>query len=248
MVKTIIISGDQITIRAISDLIGASCPEISIDAMTTDLKNGVHIINTNQPDLLILDTFLSDGSGFDLLNHFENPDFRVIFISEYAEYAIKAIEHNAYGYLLKPLIEKKFTAAVNKAKNRVEQDEKLQMKLLEHAMNEIKAEENIILRTSEQIHSVKPSEIVRVEAGGNYSTFYLDDERKVMVSKPTKDYEGILIRNDFFRIHKSHLINIRKMSYFDKAEGGSVIMMDGSSVPVASRKRDAVIEILENTG
>ena len=112
-------------------------------------------------------------------------------------------------------------------------------------MEEMKSTENIILRTSDQIHSVKPSEIIRLEADGHYSTFYLSDGRKVIVSKPTSEYADILIENGFFRIHKSHLINMRKLSYFNKAEGGSVVMVDGSNVPVASRKRDAVIELLE---
>ena len=246
MVKAIIISGDQASACEVERLVKMSCPDISIDAIVSDVKTGVSGINKHQPDLLILDTMLQDGSGFDLLRHFENPDFKVIFISEYPEYAIKAIEHNANGYLLKPLVEKKLTPAINKVKNSIEQEEKFQMKLLEQTMKEIKAEENIILRTNEQIHSVKPTDIMRVEAGGNYSTFFMTDGRKVLVSRPLSDYEDILTRNDFFRIHKSHLINIKKMSYFDKTEGGSIVMTDGSCIPVASRKRDAVIELLEN--
>ncbi len=245
MIKAIIISGDRSSIEQVSTLIAASCPDIIIDATACELNKSVSILNSYQPDLLILDTFLTDGSGFDLLNHFENPDFKTIFISEYPEYAIKAIEYNASGYLLKPINEKKFTASINKVKNRIEKEEKLQLKLLDRTMHEIKSEENIILRTNEQIHSVKPSDIIRLEADGNYSTFYMIDGRKVIVSKPTSDYEEILVENGFFRIHKSHLINMRKLSYFDKAEGGSVVMVDGSNVPVASRKRDAVIELLE---
>ncbi|MEZ5083978.1 MAG: LytTR family DNA-binding domain-containing protein [Bacteroidales bacterium] len=245
MIKAIIISGDRSSIEQVSTLISASCPDIGIDATASELNKSVSIINSYQPDLLILDTFLTDGSGFDLLNHFENPDFKTIFISEYPEYAIKAIEYSASGYLLKPINEKKFTASVNKVKNMIEKEEKLQLRLLDHTMHEIKSEENIILRTNEQIHSVKPSDIIRLEADGNYSTFYMNDGRKVIVSKPTSDFEEILVENGFFRIHKSHLINMRKLSYFEKAEGGSVVMMDGSSVPVASRKRDAVIELLE---
>ncbi|MEZ5197945.1 MAG: LytTR family DNA-binding domain-containing protein [Bacteroidales bacterium] len=245
MIKAIIISGDRSSIEQVSTLIAASCPDIDIDATASELNKSVSILNSSPPDLLILDTFLTDGSGFDLLNHFENPDFKTIFISEYPEYAIKAIEYSASGYLLKPINEKKFTASVNKVKNRIEKEEKLQLRLLDHTMHEIKSEENIILRTNEQIHSVKPSDIIRLEADGNYSTFYMIDGRKVIVSKPTSDFEEILIENGFFRIHKSHLINMRKLSYFEKAEGGSVVMVDGSSVPVASRKRDAVIELLE---
>ena len=245
MIKAIIISGDQAATDDVVRLTKSCCPEISIESTSREIKKGVLIINTHQPDLLILDTFLTDGSGFDLLKHFEKPDFKVLFISEYIEYAIKAIEYNAIAYLLKPLVEHKFTTSINKAKEQIMQEEKMQLKLLEHTMTEIKAEENIILRTSDQIHSVKPSEIIRLEADGHYTSFILSDGRKVIVSKSTSEYADILIENGFFRIHKSHLINMRKLSYFNKAEGGSVVMVDGSEVPVASRKRDAVIELLE---
>ena len=202
MVKAIIVSGDQATVDEVLMLTESCCPDISIEATARDIKNGVLIINTHQPDLIILDTFIQDGSGFELLDHFEKPDFKILFISEYVEYAIKAIEYNAISYLLKPLAEHKFTTSINKAKDRIDQEEKYQLKLLEHTMEEMKSTENIILRTSEHIHSVKPSEIIRLEADGHYSTFYLSDGRKVIVSKPTSEYADILIENGFFRIHK----------------------------------------------
>jgi len=246
MIKAVIVSGDIGASERITGLIQACCPDMEISAKADSLKEGVLSLNQHQPDLLILDTFLLDGSGFDLLNHFQHPDFKVIFVSEYIEYAMKAIEFNALAYLLKPLEEKKFITAINKATDRIHQEEKRQLQLLEHDLKDLQASDNIILRTSEQIHSVKATEIIRVEADGNYATFFISDGRKVIVSKPMKEYEDKLLENGFFRIHKSHLINIRKMSYFEKAEGGSVMMVDGSRVPVASRKRDEVIALLEN--
>ena len=246
MIKAVIVSGDIGASERITGLIQACCPDMEISAKADSLKEGVLSLNQHQPDLLILDTFLLDGSGFDLLNHFQHPDFKVIFVSEYIEYAMKAIEFNALAYLLKPLEEKKFITAINKATDRIHQEEKRQLQLLEHDLKDLQASDNIILRTSEQIHSVKAIEIIRVEADGNYATFFISDGRRVIVSKPMKEYEDKLLENGFFRIHKSHLINIRKMSYFEKAEGGSVMMVDGSRVPVASRKRDEVIALLEN--
>jgi two-component system LytT family response regulator len=246
VIKVIVVSGDQPTIDEVSLLIGSCCPDMLVEATARDLKSGVLIINTHQPDLVMLDTSLKDGSGFELLSHFQQPDFKVIFISEYMEYAMKAIEFNALAYLLKPVDEKKFITAINKATGRIRQEENIQLQLLEHTIKDMNTTGNIILRTSEEIHSVKATEIIRVEADGNYSTFHIDDGREVIVSKPMKEFEDQLLENGFFRIHKSHMINIRKVRYFDKAEGGSVVMTDGSFVPVASRKRDDVIAMLEN--
>lgn len=245
MIKAIIISGDDKIIERVKILVQSFCPALQLEAGSSDLKTGISQINQYQPDLVFIDTFLTDGSGFELLNHFSSPDFKTIFISEYNEYAIKAIDYGAIGYLVKPLNDQKFIAAAQRATEKISQEEKLQISLLETNLKNIQQQEKIMLRTSDQMHLVGFDELVSVEAGGNYSTFYISDGRKVIVSKPLKEFEEKLLENGFFRIHKSHMINIKKLSYFDKADGGFVIMADQSRIPVSSRKRDAVIELLD---
>lgn len=245
MIKAVVLSGDGNIIEKVKSLIQSFCPAIQLEAGLGDLKTGISRINQHQPDLIFIDTFLTDGSGFELLNQFTNPDFKTIFISEYAEYAVKAIDYGAIGYLLKPLNDQKFIAAAQRATEKISQEESLQMALLESNLKNIQTKEKIMLRTSDQMHLVGYDELVSVEAGGNYSTFYINDGRKVIVSKPLKEFEEKLLENGFFRIHKSHMINIKKLSYFDKADGGFVMMADQSRIPVASRKRDAVIELLD---
>ena len=246
MIKAVIISGDDNIVEKVKSLIQSVSPAIQLEAGFGDLKTGISQINRHQPDLVYIDTFLTDSSGFELLKQFSNPDFKTIFISEYAEYAVKAIEYGAIGYLLKPINDHKFIAATQRATEKINQEEKLQMSLLESNLKNIQTKEKIMLRTSDQIHLVGYDELLSVEAGGNYSTFYIADGRKVIVSKPLKEFEEKLLENGFFRIHKSYMINIKKLSYFDKAEGGYVIMTDQSRIPVASRKRDAVIELLDS--
>jgi two-component system, LytTR family, response regulator len=242
MIKAIVISGDAHVIELVKKFVQSFCPSMQVEDSTGDLKTGVSLINQQQPDVVFIDTFLADGSGFELLNHFTYPDFKTIIISEYAEYAVKAIDYSASGYLLKPINDQKFIAAVQRTTEIINREEKLQLGLFE---NNLQKNENIMLRTSEQIHLVNFSDLIRAEADGNYSTFYISDGRKVIVSKPLKEFEEKLLENGFFRIHKSHMINTKKLSYFDKADGGFVIMIDESRIPVSSRKRDAVIELLD---
>lgn len=246
MIKTLIISADKEAVTHIRRMIQDCCPDISIIATSENQKEAIHRINLNQADLVILDTYLSDGSGFELLSHFRKPDFRIIFISEYTEYAIRAFDYGATGYIVKPIQEQKFITTVNRAMDAIRHEEKLQLKQLETDLKGLSQKEKMILRTNEEIHSVDLSRIIRVEADGNYSTFLIDDGRKIIVSKPMKEYEEILLDNGFFRIHKSHIINIKKLRYFEKAEGGYLVMEDGDKVPVSSRKRDAVIALLES--
>lgn len=245
MIKTVVLSGDSNIIEKVKNLIQSFCPTFQFTTGSSDLKTGISQINHFQPDLVFIDTYLTGNSGFELLDQFKNPDFDTIFISDYAEYAIKAIEYGTIGYLLKPINDQKFIAAAQRAAEKINQEEKLQISLLENNLKNIQQQEKIMLRTSDQIHLIGYDELVSVEAGGNYSTFYISDGRKVIVSKPLKEFEEKLLENGFFRIHKSHIINIKKISSFHKADGGFVIMADQSRIPVASRKRDAVIELLD---
>jgi two-component system LytT family response regulator len=93
---------------------------------------------------------------------------------------------------------------------------------------------------------VNTQNIIRIEADGNYSTFFIEDGRKVIVSRAIKEWEELLIDKGFHRIHKSHLINIHKLTYFDKTDSGDVIMSDGSVIPVASRKKEMLFNLFES--
>ena len=103
-----------------------------------------------------------------------------------------------------------------------------------------------MLKSSNQVHLVEIKDIVHIQADGNYSTFYLNDGRKIVISKSTKEFEEPLFDEGFHRIHKSHIVNINEMSYFDKADGGTLVMSNGDHVPVASRKRELLMNLFES--
>lgn len=246
MIRAIIIDDDNLIREFILKTIEHYCPNVSIVAQAQDVKSGVAAINENKPDLILLDIKMPDGSGFDLIKHFVRPDFKVIFISGYMEYAIKGYKFGAVDYVLKPIDEEELSSAINRAEDVIMREEKMQFKALEDNLKALNKTDKIILRTSEHVHLINTSSIIRIEADGNYSTFFIDDGRKVIVSKAIKDYEENLIDKGFHRIHKSHIININKLSYFDKTDSGDVIMSDGSVVPVASRKREMLLALFES--
>jgi two-component system LytT family response regulator len=96
------------------------------------------------------------------------------------------------------------------------------------------------------VHLINTDDIIRIEADGNYSTFFIEDGRKVLVSRGIKEWEESLIDRGFHRIHKTHIVNINKLSYFDRTDSGDVIMNDGSKIPVASRKREMLLKLFES--
>lgn len=246
MIKLIIAEHDNHTLDMITNTIQTYCPNVMIAALVQDIKTCIGAINEQEPDLLLVDIKLPDGSGFELIDHFTKPDFKVIFISTYADYAIKAIKYNAIDYLLKPVKPDELAQAIKKADDVIRFEEKLQAKALGMSISDMNKSHRMVLKSIDQIHVIDSNDIVHIEADGNYSTFYLTDCRKIVVSKSTKEYEETLLDQGFHRIHKSHIVNINKMSYFDKTDGGTLVMCNGDQVPVASRKRDMLMELFDN--
>lgn len=246
MIKAIIIDDDPLVRELITKTIESYCPNVSIVASAENVQSGVSTINEFEPDLVLLDIKMPDGSGFDLIKHFDKPDFKVIFISGYMEYAIKGYKFGAIDYILKPIDEEELSLAINRADDVIRFEEKLNFKAMEENIKSLNKSDKIILKTSEHIHLINTIDIIRIEADGNYSTFFIEDGRKVIVSRAIKEWEEMLIDKGIHRIHKSHMININKLSYFDKSDSGDVIMSDGSVVPVASRKREMLLDLFDS--
>jgi two-component system LytT family response regulator len=246
MVKAVIIQNDDRTIDLITKTIESLCPNVGLVATAKDVKSGIGIINEHEPDLVLIDIKQNDGTGFELVDHFKPPEFKVIFFSNYPDYAIKAIRYNAIDYLTKPIKEEDLAQAVKKAEDMIRFEEKLHAKALGESIKNLNNTHRLVLKSSDQIHLIDTNDIVHIEADGNYSTFYLVDGRKIVISKSTKEFEEQLLDQGFHRIHKSHIVNINRMNYFDKADGGTLVMCNGDEVPVASRKRDMLMELFES--
>ena len=246
MIRIIIVEDESVIQEAIAKTVTQYCPNVEIVARAGTVRAGVAAINEWQPDIVLLDLRLPDGSGFDLVRHFDKPDFKVIILSGYMEYALKAFKINAVDYILKPFDHEELSLAVNKAVELISRDEKIKIGRMEEDLKGLQKEQTIILKTSDQIHAVQCGQIIRIQADGSYSTIYVEDGRKILVSKPINVYEDQLDGQGFYRIHKSHIINVRHLKYFEKADGGQVVMSDSARVPVASRKREMVLELFEN--
>lgn len=246
MIKAIIIESEDRIRQLIANTIKSYCPNVDIIDQAIDIKSGISAINEHEPDLVLLDIKQKDGSGFEVMDHFSPPEFKVIFFSSYPDYAIKAIKYNAIDYITKPIKEEELAKAVNKADNIIRYEEKLYANSLGHSISNLKSAHRLVLKSSNQVHLVEIKDIIHIKADGNYSTFYLNDGRKIVISKSTKEFEEPLFDEGFHRIHKSHIVNINEMSYFDKADGGTLVMSNGDQVPVASRKRDLLMGLFES--
>lgn len=246
MVKAIIVDDDKSVHKLIELAIESKCPQVSVIANAFGVAEGVKVINEFNPDLVFLDVRMVDGSGFDLIGHYEKPDFKVILISGFHEYASEGYKFNAIDFIVKPIQQDELIVAVNRAVDLITEDRAKESEFAQKVSSNLLDNQKIILKTIDQIYILNIGDIIHIESTRNYSTVYLEEGKKIVFSKPIKEFEELLAGKSFHRIHKSHIININKVSSYNKSEGGILMMKDGSCVPVSTRKREFLINLFNN--
>ena len=246
--KAVIIE-DELNVReGFRKLIQAFCPTVSVVGTAVDVETGLELISKVDFDVLFLDINLPDGSGFDLLHRKPDKHFHTIFVTAYDQYAIDAFKISATDYLLKPVspdLLKKAVAKVEKKNADFTDNEESISIAKDHLKRNFQQSERIILRGAESMQIVQIKEIVYCAAQGSYTSFFLLDQREIMVSINLKEYEGLLEPYGFVRCHHSYLINLYHVTSLQKADGGTVILSNEISIPLSTRKRAHVVEALK---
>ena len=247
MKKALIIDDEQRTRELIAKMIESFDLDVEAIARGENVKSGLEAIAEIKPDLVFLDIQMPDGTGFDLLKALPEKNFEVIFITAHEEFAIKAIKFSALDYILKPVDPEELRAAVERALESINSDVSEQPQF-EALQNNIQPSQKrrLVLKTQESVHVVDLDQIIRCEADRNYTSFFLKEGKKILVSRTLKDYETLLTGHNFLRVQQSHLINLNYVDRYDKGNGGAVVMKDGSEVPLSPAKRDIFFQILEN--
>ena len=245
LIRTLIIDDEKNAREALKGILNYNFSEIEVAGEADGVFSGLKAVKEISPDLVFLDIRMGDGTGIDLLQRLDEINFSLIFLTAYDEYALKAFRYSATDYLLKPIDIDELETAIEKVKKNMHHPQIDMQALLESLKPEGSTEKKIVLKTSDSIHLVKMTNIIRCEASGNYTSFFFDNRKPIMVSKPLKEFETTLPDSMFFRPHQSHLININKIDHIKKQDGFQVIMTDGSNVPVATRKKDMLLSMLE---
>jgi two-component system LytT family response regulator len=219
---------------------------ITILGEADSVETAVKLINEKKPDLVFLDINLGDGSGFNVLEKTEFKNFKTIFVTAYDQYAIKAFKVSALDFLLKPVDLDELEEAINKAKSLITPNTSEDQIKVFREIKGNNSEKKIVLKELDAVHIVKVNDLIACEASGIYTTFYINNNKQIVVSKNLKEYEEILEPYDFLRVHNSFLINANKIEKFEKNDGGFLIMEGGQRVPVSQRKKDVVINFLKN--
>lgn len=240
MIRTIIVDDEPNAVNFLANALEKYCSDVSIVGKIHSVEDAEILINNSTFDLLLLDIELIDGTGFDVLDRVKNRNFEVIFITAYNQHAIKAFKFSALDYLLKPLNIKELLSAIDKVRIRMNSssNQKFDYKML---LENIKTQNvsKLAINSQNETVFVSLTEIMRFEAYGNYSRVLLKDGSQIIASKTLKDYEQILTEDSFFRVHHSHIINIQYLKKYIRKDGISVLMQDGLSIPVATRRKES---------
>jgi len=206
--------------------------------MGKSVKEGLKLIEEHDVDILFLDIKMPGKNGFDLLESIQTIDFEIIFVTAFDEYAIKAFEFNAIGYLLKPIINEKLVSVVNSAiQRRQQQSNSDSYKYLISNMRYQASDQSQVLsiHSKEGIYFIKLNDIIFCEADGRYTTIWTLDGKKQLSSQNLAHFHKVLENKGFFQVHKSYIINTNHILKYDNE--GFVTLVSEHNVPVSRRKK-----------
>ncbi|MEM9918348.1 MAG: LytTR family DNA-binding domain-containing protein [Bacteroidota bacterium] len=249
MIDVLIIDDEPGARQHLKYLLHTHCPTVRIKGLADGFRTGIDFLKTTKVQLLFLDINLKDGTGFDLLDEFQSPDFKVIFTTAYDNFAIRAFQYHAIHYLLKPIIPEALIQSVQYF-NRTAKDFQTTAQQLSALLRNVKAKEfkTITLSTQEGLFVLPLEDIIRLESEGNYTTFFSLNGDSIVVARTIKAYAELLPETLFFRIHRSHIINIRHIKGIMKGQGGYLLSSDNQHLPIARRKKEVLIKrIKENS-
>jgi len=253
MIRTIIVDDE----RHASELLGIKLAKLDLGVEVLAKFNhpeaAVEFIRGAKFDVLFLDIEMPRLSGFDLLDALGTINFEVIFTTAYDQYAIRAFEFSALNYLLKPVEEAQLRSVLLRWEERKNRDLSVaQLDVLRQEYRSASQQRNLPARVAlpmlEGYEIIEIGQIIRCEAEGSYTRFYMADGRTLLICRILKQVAENLEAHNFIRAHQSHIINLSYLRKIIKIEGGYLLMADGSQIPVTKQKRDWLLTNLETLG
>lgn len=247
MLTTVVVDDERHVRETLVGLLNEYCTDVVVAADASTIADARDAIIRHRPDIVLLDVEMPTGNGFELLGSFERIDFGVIFVTAHDRYALRAIKLSALDYLLKPVDPHELVRAVAKASAH-----RIAMKpdsAADHAGAEFHERsgsqvDRLAVPTEAGFEFVLLSDVVRCRAEGNYTSIHLIDGRRLVSSRTLGDFDAILTRCGFLRVHHSHIVNLDRVRRYTKGRGGTLVMSDGAEVEVSVRRKEAFLEAI----
>jgi two-component system LytT family response regulator len=241
MLKSIIIDDEPLALRALEiDLKKHCVADVEILAACQSPLEGLKAIRKFKPDLVFLDVVMPGMNAFELLEVLGDITFDIIFVSAHNEYAVDAFRVSAAHYLLKPVNPDLLVEAVTRVKS--QENLPFTKKHLAHLfenINQAPTFQRIGLPTSHGVDFVALKDIMYCIAEGNFTSVYIKDKKRLAVNRALKEMEAMLPKEDFFRVHASHIVGRKHIERYERGDGGTIVLADGKSLGVARQKKES---------
>ena len=239
-IKSIIVDDEKHGRENLAGILKQYCPEAELLGDADSVETAISLISEINPDLVFLDIEMPRANGFQLLEHFKDFRFEVIFVTAYDNYAIKAIRFSAIDYILKPINLNDLQTAVRKVANRIQQKQENQrMKQLVYNITQPQ-NPRIGLPTGDRVEFIEVNKIIRCQGEGNYTHIYFEGSKHLLVAKTLVEFEELLQEYSFTRVHKTHLVNLKHVITYVKNDGGILKLSNGDEVPISRRRKEEV--------
>ena len=248
MLRAILIDDEKSSLQSLQYELSEYCPDVQAVAQCKSPEEGLSAIEKYDPDVVFLDIEMPGMNGFQLLQKCREVNFDVIFVTAYDQFAVRAFEFNAIDYLLKPVRKDQLIQAVQKVlENQVHRFPEEQLNALVNNIqlqNQVGGIEKIALPTGDGFEFVHVNNIVYLNAESNYTWVHLDSDRKYLVSKTLKEMSSMIPFPQFFRSHKSYLVNINHVARYIRGQGGYLVLESGPQIPVARGQKEELLRLL----
>ncbi|MCM4150089.1 DNA-binding response regulator [Arenibacter sp. N53] len=244
MLEAVLVDDEIKALQSLSWELTNFSDEIKVVASFTDPVEALKYLEQHPPDCLFLDIEMPTMDGFQFIQKLQKKEFPVVITTAYNQYAIKALKNEAIDYLLKPIDTDDLNATIAKIKkfnNKNYTAEKLEKILLK--FNSDSLQKKITINTDGKLLFLQSDEILFAESDGNYSTLFLSDGQKILLTKKLKEVNQILPKDTFFRIHNSFIINLNKIKEFLKTDG-YVILQSNHKIPVSRQKKSDFLDLI----
>jgi two-component system LytT family response regulator len=244
MINYLLIDDEPKNIRLLQKMLEEFCPDTCFAGAASSAKEGEDLIRKTLPDLVFLDIQLSHENAFDLLDRLLPVNFEVIFVTAFDDYTLRAFRYAALDYLLKPVNIRELIAAVQRASERLRlrnTNRQLQ-NLLANLRHPDVTSHKLALPNAESLTFISVEDIIRCEASGSYTTFFMKNGDKMLSTKTIREYEDLLPSDLFLRIHNSHIVNLQYIKKYHKGRGGYIEMEGSVSIEVSTRRKSKFLE------
>lgn len=243
-INCVIIDDEKQSVELLETLLQRHCKQVKVLGRAYSVKSGIALLEEVKPQLVFLDIAMPDGDGFHLLTEVAHRGFEVVFVTAYNQHALRAFEFSALHYLLKPIDIDELQRAVQRFSHGTPVNWSSKSDLLKQ--NLAGKPKKLVLAHRLGYDFVEIDEVIRIEGEDNYSRFYFKNRKSILVSKPLGEYEKLLQDENFFRVHKRHLVNLSSLESFERGKQGTVFLNGGHRVPLSYRRKDDFMDRLKN--